>query len=152
MKIKYLFLFLAVTSGFIIGQQVRNNNSGIEIKDAWIRASAQGSNTALFFEVMNNSNKPDTLFSAESKIAEVVEIHETYKRENDMMGMRRVNFVVIPPKSAVKFQPRDLHVMLIELKNDLRINDNCEVVLKFKNAGKVKIDAVARDMQMMMNK
>lgn len=152
MKMKYYLCFLLVISSVIAAQQNKTQATKIEVKDAWIRTSAQGSNSALFFEVVNNSDNPDTLLSAESNLAEVVEVHETFKRENDMMGMRKVNFVVIPPKSTVKFKPRDLHVMLIKLKKDLKQNEKGDATLLFKGAGKIKLNAVVRDMQMMMNK
>lgn len=151
MKIKISIYLLLLLSGVIAAQQNKNQVTKMEVKEAWIRTSAQGSNTALFFEVVNNSEKPDTLLSAESNIAEVVEVHETFKRENDMMGMRKVNFVVIPPKSTVKFKPRDLHVMLIKLKKDMKLNDKGEATLVFKNAGKIKVEAVVREMPRMNN-
>ncbi|MDQ7816487.1 MAG: copper chaperone PCu(A)C [Melioribacteraceae bacterium] len=140
-----LILFL-VAASINFAQQ-----TAIRINDPWIRPSAEESNTALFFEVVNNSDKPDTLFKAESDLAEVVEVHETYKRENDMMGMRRVKFVVIPPKSMVKFKPRDLHVMLIKLKKDMKENDKGVAILIFKNAGRIKLEAVVRNMPRMNN-
>ncbi len=149
MKIGF-FLFLFALP--ILGQNAEKNKSGVFINDAWIRVAASGSNTALFFEVVNNSGKPDTLFNAESSLSEVVEVHETFKRENDMMGMRKVKFVVIPPKSSVKFKPRDLHVMLIKLKKDLKPGDKGEAILIFKNSGRIKVEAVVRDMQSIMNK
>lgn len=149
MKIRLILFLFAVP---LLAQTAEINKSGVLINDAWIRVAASGSNTALFFEVINKSDKPDTLLSAESNLSEVVEVHETFKRENDMMGMRKVKFVVIPPKSSVKFKPRDLHVMLIKLKKDLKAGDKGEATLIFKNSGKVKVEAMVRDMQTMMNK
>lgn len=145
-KLYAVFLILIVTTGFSFGQL-----PAIKINDPWIRVSAEGSNTALFFEIVNNSEKPDTLLDAESDLSEIVEVHETFKRENDMMGMRRVKFVVIPPKSSVIFKPRDLHVMLIKLKKDLKENDTGNVALIFKNAGKIKLEAEVRNMQRINN-
>lgn len=151
MKVKIFILLLIVAPFFNFAQHVKIHNSSLSIKNAWMRTSAQGSNSALFFEIVNNSEKPDTLLSAESNMAEVVEVHETFKRENDMVGMRKVSSVVIPPKSIVKFKPRDLHVMLIKLKRDLKLNEEGETTLIFKKAGKIKVEAVVRDMQMISN-
>jgi copper(I)-binding protein len=148
MQIKSIFLFLFLASGLNFAQHNNNRNFGVTINNAWIRTSAMGSNTALFFEVVNSSDKPDTLFSAESNLAKAVEVHETFKRENDMMGMRKVKFVVIPPNSTIKFKPRDLHVMLINLNKDMKLNDKGEVTLVFKTAGKIKVNALVSDMQM----
>lgn len=139
-------IFILLVSTFIFAQ----NKSTITIKDPWIRINAKGANSALFFVAENNSDKPDTLVSAKFDGAEVVELHETYKKSDDMMGMRAVKFVAIPAKGSVSFKPRDLHIMLIGLKDDLKLNDKHEITLKFKNAGDVKIKAVVRDMQRMM--
>jgi hypothetical protein len=151
MKLKFIICLSIIGLVGVCAQETLKPKTKVQINDPWIRVSAEGSNTALFFEVVNNSDKPDTLLNAESDLSEVVEVHETFKRENDMMGMRRVKFVVIPPKSSVKFKPRDLHVMLIKLKKDLKENDKGEAMLIFKNAGRIKLDAVVRNMSRMNN-
>lgn len=151
MKLKFIVCLGLIGMVGVYAQEKQKPKSKIQINDPWIRVSAEGSNTALFFEVINNSDKPDTLLAAESDLSEVVEVHETFKQENDMMGMRRVKFVVIPPKSSVKFKPRDLHVMLVKLKKDLKENDKGEAVLIFKNSGRIKFSAVVRNMPRMNN-
>jgi copper(I)-binding protein len=121
----------------------------IKITDAWIRPGAAGMNTAFFFNVTNSSDMPDTLVAAESGIAEIVEIHETYEKGDDMMGMRSVEEVVIPANSTFEFKPMHHHVMLIKVINDLKIDDEATVNLKFKNTGDIKITAKAIDMKTM---
>lgn len=142
---KYIksFFILSIISLQVYGQ------SKIEIKNAWVRPSAEGSNTALFFILENNGDKPDTLLSAESGVADIVEVHETYKKDNDKMGMREVKLVAVPAKSKVELKPRGLHVMLIDLQKDLRIGDKVEATIKLKHAGKIKINAIVKDMPAM---
>jgi hypothetical protein len=146
MKMKLLITLLVVASLCVIAEPPQNKKHEIEVKNPWIRISAKGSNTALFFDVVNKSDKPDTLLNAESDLAELVEVHETFKKENDMMGMRKVKFVIIPPNSTVKFKPRDLHVMLINLKNDLKSGDKGKATLHFKKSGKHSFEAIVREM------
>ncbi len=142
---KYIksFFILSIISLQAYGQ------SKIEINNAWVRPSAEGSNTALFFILENKGNKPDTLLSAEAGVADIVEVHETYKKDNDKMGMREVKFVAVPAKSKVELKPRGLHVMLIDLQKDLRIGDEIEAALNLKHAGKIKVKAVVKDMPAM---
>ena len=116
------------------------------VVDPWIRMSAAESNTALFFKVVNNTAENDTLYGAASGLAKKVEVHETYMKENDMMGMRHVENVVIPAGETVVFQPRDLHVMLMKLNNDLVIGDSGEVTLMFKKAGEIKVTGIVKEM------
>jgi copper(I)-binding protein len=141
--------FLTFFSLLIIINTVNAQQSNIKIIDAWVRPSAEGSNTALFFILENNGDKPDTLLSAESSVADIVEIHETYKKDNDKMGMREVKFVAVPAKSKVELKPRGLHVMLIDLQKDLRIGDKVEATIKLIHAGKIKINAIVKDMPAM---
>ena len=142
MKVKlFLTIILIAVSvnGFLKAQ------SKIEIKKAWLRPAAKEMNSALFFEIMNNGSRPDTLFQADSKISDDVMIHESYKTGNDMMGMRMLKFIAAPPHSLVKFKPGGLHVMVMNLKEDLKIGQTKEFTLKFRKAGKIKVKATVRD-------
>ncbi len=140
---KLVFYFVV----FMIFQtQILPLEKKLVIDNPWLRPAASGANTALFFDVINKGDKPDTLIAVKFGFSEVVELHETYKKSEDVMGMRSVKSVTIPPKTTVKFKPRDLHIMLISLKKDLRIDEFYEVVLVFKNAGELKVKAMVRDM------
>lgn len=142
MKIKTVLLLL-IFSGLAFSQ------TKIEIKNAWVRPAAKDANSALFFTIVNNGTKADTLFAAESKLADIVAIHETFKRDNDRMGMREVNFVPVPAKSKVEFKPGSFHVMLVDVQKDFRIGDPFNAVLKFKHAGNIKVNAVVQDVPAM---
>ncbi len=122
----------------------------IEIANPWIRVAPKGANTALFFEIQNNQLIPDTLFAAESDLAKLVEVHETFRAENNMMGMRHVDSVVIGSKERVIFKPRDLHVMLIRLEQDLKLGDSGIITLKFKSAGDVTVKGTVKEMTSQM--
>lgn len=121
----------------------------LSIEDPWMRPANSGTNTALFFKIVNGTDKPDTLYGAESNLAEIVEVHETYQKGADVMGMRHVDMVEIPAGAIVEFKPRDLHVMLIRSVKDLAIADSGEVDLLFKEAGRVKVKAIVQDMPAM---
>ena len=131
----------------IVEETVQSKDLSIE--DPWIRPANSGTNTALFFKVVNGTDKPDTLYGAESNLAEIVEVHETYQKGADMMGMRHVDMVEIPAGEELEFKPRDLHIMLIRLFDDLAVADSGEVNLLFKGAGQIKVKAVVRDMPAM---
>ncbi len=140
---KKIFVVLALFAITLTAQ------TKIEIKDAWIRPGASKANTALFFEVHNNTSKGDTLLMVKADLSEIVELHETYKKSEDVMGMRAVKIVSIPANSVVKFKPRDLHIMLIGLYKDVKIGESHNVTLVFKFAKDVKVKAVVRDMPKM---
>lgn len=122
--------------------------SELTIENPWIRPGTLNRNTALFLVINNQTDLPDTLFDVESDAAQVVEVHESYKTENDMMGMRHIEFLEIPANSKVELKPMSYHVMLIGLNEDLVPGMEKSFVLKFKNTGEVNISAVVKEMMM----
>jgi hypothetical protein len=134
-----LFLILIIICSFVDAQ------SKIEIKDAWVRPAAKHANSALYFTINNNGEVPDILVGAKSKSADLTEIHETFKREGNQMGMRAVKFIAIPAKSVVELKPGGFHVMLLDLKKDFRMGNLITTILHFKHAGTRKVNAVVKD-------
>ncbi|MEJ2617221.1 MAG: copper chaperone PCu(A)C, partial [Ignavibacteriaceae bacterium] len=98
-----LLIIITLASVFI------SNGNKVEVKDAWLRTGAEGLNTALYFKIENNSEKPDTLYKVSSDIAQHVMMHETYKKDG-MMGMRGIKDIIVKPDSSVEFKPGGYHV------------------------------------------
>ena len=115
----------------------------IKIKDPWMRPSSEKMATALYFVIENSSESADTLYQVDSDLAEKVEIHETYS-EGDMMGMRKVDFIIIKGSSSFELKPGAHHIMLMKLKKNINDGDKGEFVLYFKIAGEIKITATAK--------
>lgn len=109
------------------------------ISKPWMRPGATNRNTAAFMHITNNTDADDTLFSVQSDLAKVVELHETYEKGNDMMGMRHVDFIVIPSKSTVELKPGSFHVMLIGLNKDLLQGNKGTLIANFKKSGKIEL-------------
>ncbi len=142
--IALIFTFNLIT----LAQQPKSQNSGIQIQKGWARPAVKYSNSALYFVIENRGNKIDTLIGAQSKVAEETEVHESFKKDNDRMGMRPAGKIAIKPKSEFEFKPGGFHVMLLGVLKDLNIGDKIEAVLLFKYAGKIKVKAEVLDMPM----
>lgn len=123
---------------------------GIEIRDAWARASTQGMNSAVYFVIQNHNAGADELIGAVSDAADAVEVHES-KMEGDVMMMNRVEAVALEPSAKVEFKPGGYHVMLIRLKQDLKAGDEIEVTLQFRDAEDITIKVPVKDAGGMQN-
>jgi hypothetical protein len=117
----------------------------IEIENYWMRPAAKSGNTAVYADVVNNSSKPDTLVGVATKLSNVAQVHETFKKENDVMGMRHIDFVEIGSNSTLQLKPGGYHLMLIKLKQDLMVGDKGKVTLVFKRAGKITIEPEVKE-------
>jgi periplasmic copper chaperone A len=116
----------------------------IQVKDAWIRPADTGMNSALYFKIVNESDKADTLYKVTFEDAGMVMMHESYKN-GDMMGMKMVKDIVVKPHSTFELKPGGFHVMLMMLKKDLKKDDEKSFELYFKSGKKLKEKAVVKD-------
>jgi copper(I)-binding protein len=82
--------------------------------------------TGAFMQI--TSRQGGRLVSASSPVAGVVEIHEM-SMDGDVMRMRAVPGVDLPAGKAVELKPGGYHVMLMELKQQLKPGDSVPVTL-----------------------
>jgi copper(I)-binding protein len=62
-----------------------------------------------------------------------------------MMGMKEVDQIDIPAGETVTLEPGGYHIMLIDLAKPIESGDTVPVTLDFEKAGKIEVDATARE-------
>jgi copper(I)-binding protein len=103
------------------------------VKDPWVRGTVAGQKaTGMFGQVTSASG--GTLVSAMSPVAGVVEIHEMVM-DGNVMKMRAVTAIDLPAGKAVDLKPGGYHVMLMDLKQDLKPGQSVPVTLIIEGAG-----------------
>jgi copper(I)-binding protein len=110
----------------------------VSVTAPWTRAAGAGGNGAGFMAIRNTGSTPDRLLEARAAIARTVELH-THIRDGDVMRMRPVQAIDLPPGQTVTLQPGGLHVMLIGLNAPLRQGEEIPVTLVFERAGTVQV-------------
>jgi periplasmic copper chaperone A len=99
----------------------------VTVKDAWVRATvAQQKATGAFMQL--ESKQDAKLVSAQSPVAGVVEVHEM-AMEGGVMKMRAVPNLALPAGKAVELKPGGYHVMLMDLKGQVKDGDTVPVTL-----------------------
>ena len=116
----------------------------IEIHEAWARPVAQGNTAAAYFSLHNHTQNDDELMSVSSTIANAVEIHKS-KMENNVMTMNMVSSVPLKAGDELIFEPGGLHIMLIGVKQELKVGDEFELVLKFKNHADITVNVKVQE-------
>ena len=117
----------------------------IKVKDPWARSSPMvAGNGAVYMQLMNEGDSDDILLSAETDVAEVVELHET-KMEGEVMKMQPVSKIEVPAGGSTTLKPGGLHVMLINLKQELVPGEKITLTLNFEKSGPMTIEAEIRE-------
>ena len=136
---KRTLVLIAVLAAF--GAQAQTT-----VKDPWIRGTvAQQKATGMFAQVTSTSG--GKLVAASSPAAGVVEIHEM-AMDGNVMKMRAVPGIDLPAGKTVDLKPGRYHVMLMDLKRELKAGETVPVTLVIEGADKkretVEVKATVR--------
>lgn len=120
----------------------------IEIKAPWIRGTVSGQKaTGAFMEVTSKAGV--TLVGASSPVAGVTEIHEM-KMDGGVMKMRAIPRLDVSADKPLSLAPGGYHVMLMDLKQQLKKGDSVPLTLQIEGKDKkvesVEIKAEVRDL------
>lgn len=121
----------------------------VTVKDPWVRATVpQQKATGAFMQL--TAAQDSRLMAASSPVAGVVEIHEMFM-DNNVMKMREVTGgLVLPSGKTIELKPGGYHVMLMDLKGQVKDGELVPMRLVFEGKdGKkqtVDVKAAARPM------
>jgi periplasmic copper chaperone A len=101
----------------------------IAVSGAWARATVPGQHgTGAFMTLV--APEGARLTGAASAVAGVVEIHEM-TMEGNVMKMRAISGLDLPPGRSVPLAPGGYHVMLMDLKRPLKVGEKIRIELQF---------------------
>ena len=120
----------------------------ITVKEPWVRATVAAQKaTGAFMQISSAADAK--LVEAKSPAAGTVEIHEM-KMDNNVMKMRAVPEVALPAGKTVELKPGGYHVMMMDLKAQVKEGDTVPLTLVFEGKDKkretVEIKAVAKSL------
>ncbi|MCB8746752.1 copper chaperone PCu(A)C [Rhodoferax sp. U2-2l] len=103
----------------------------VTIHAPWVRGTVPMQQASGAFMQLS-ADKSTRLVAAQSPVAKVVEIHEMVM-DNNVMKMRQVPGLDIVPGSTLDLKPGGFHIMLIELKQQLKGGDVVPITLVFED-------------------
>ena len=114
---------------------------GITISQPWARATAGRAPTAgAYITLRNDGSTADRLLGARTSAAARADMH-IQQMDGDIMRMRPVDAIELPPGASVAMGPGGLHIMLVDLKAPLKAGDRLPLTLRFEKAGEVTVEA-----------
>ena len=101
------------------------------------------STSAAYMTIANGGSTPDRLIGAASDVAAAIELHTTEVKDN-VARMQQVQGIDIPANGEVQLKPGGFHIMLINVRRDLKPGDTITLTLTFAQAGKVEVAVQVR--------
>jgi periplasmic copper chaperone A len=118
----------------LIALPVMSAFAQITVNDPWVRATVpQQKATGAFMRLV--AKQDVRLVEARSPVASVVEIHEM-TMENNIMRMRVISGLELPAGKTVELKPGGYHMMLLDLKQQIKEGDVVPVTLVIEDKDK----------------
>ena len=135
--------FLAILAGSLMSVSAF---AQVTVSDPWIRATVPAQKvTGAFMRVQ--SVAPARLVGVQTEVAGRAELHEM-AMEGQTMRMRRVDAIELPAGKPVDLASGGYHIMLMDLKRQVKEGESVELTLRVEDAaGKrqdVKVKAPVR--------
>lgn len=99
----------------------------VTITDPWVRGTVAEQKVTGAFMTLTAPNE-SRLVEVRSPVAGTVEIHEM-KMDGNVMRMRPIRALELPPGKPVELRPGGYHVMLMDLKKPLNAGDTVPLTL-----------------------
>ncbi|MBC3919262.1 copper chaperone PCu(A)C [Undibacterium sp. CY18W] len=136
-----LAVLAALFSGLITSVQAQ-----VTVKEAWARATVvQQKASGAFMQI--SSVKDAKLVEVRSPTAGIAEMHKMEMSDN-IMKMRQVDSIDLPAGKTVELKPGGFHIMLMDLKNQIKDGDIVPLVLvvegKDKKRETLEVKAIAK--------
>ena len=111
-------------------------NNRVAVIDSWARASVPGQSVGAAYMTFISADD-STFVRAETPIASSVEIH-SMTMDNGVMKMRMLPELPLKAGKEEKLAPGGFHLMLFDLKKQLKAGEQLELKLTFRDAsGKI---------------
>lgn len=111
-------------------------NNRVAVIDSWARASVPGQSVGAAYMTLISADD-STFVRAETPIASSVEIH-SMTMDNGVMKMRMLPELPLKAGKEEKLAPGGFHLMLFDLKKQLKAGEQLELKLTFRDtSGKI---------------
>ena len=139
---KKLFSALLLATAFVTSSAMAGDDEvkigSLKIEDAKARATVPAQKMSGGFMKIENKGGADKLLAASSSVSKTMELH-TMSMEGNVMKMREIKGIDIPANGKVELKSGGLHLMFIDLKEQLKPGSTIKVKLKFEKAGEVEV-------------
>ncbi|MEM9433619.1 MAG: copper chaperone PCu(A)C [Pseudomonadota bacterium] len=113
----------------------------LEIKHPWSRASTGLSRPGVaYLEISNSGTSAVELVGVKTSLAGMTMLHKTETDANGVARMSHADDIVIEPGATVVLEPGGLHVMLMNLKDNLIEGENYPATLVFSDGQEISVD------------
>ncbi len=115
----------------------------LSVSDVWAYPIDIGGEGGIFMTITNGTGQADRLLEARTDKAMMVQLH-TMVMEGGSMKMQQIPEIPIAAGGQVVLKPKDLHVMMMQLKTSIQEGEKFPLTLRFEKAGEKTVEVTVR--------
>ena len=112
---------------------------GVQTKDGWIRWLPPSLPAGGYVILRNTDYKPLLLLGAESAACVNIMLHAT--RNKDISEIINMDKVTIPAHGTIAFRPSGYHIMLMQVKKQVKPGDIVPLTLQFEGGDELTVNS-----------
>jgi hypothetical protein len=116
----------------VAGMALAQPAAPVKVDRPWLRPSVQGQAATGAYMTLT-ATEPLTLLGASTPAAGSVELHHM-QMEGDIMRMRPVDTLPLPPNQPVQLAPGGFHLMVMQPKTPFRVGTSMPLTLRLRDA------------------
>jgi periplasmic copper chaperone A len=116
----------------------------VQAKDAWIRWLPASLPAGGYVILRNTGDKPVVLVGAKSAAFGNIILHET-RNKDAVSEMVNVDKVTIPAHGTIAFSPGGYHIMLMQVKKQVKPGDIVPITLQFEGGDELTVNFEVRN-------
>jgi copper(I)-binding protein len=116
------------------------SQAGIEVFDPFAHTAGAGETTAAYMIIKNSGSEADVLLNATCDEATMVQVMESMMMAGDVMSMGDVPGIDLPAGKSVELRSGSYHIMLMDMKQELKADSTINLTLEFAKAGKIVLN------------
>jgi periplasmic copper chaperone A len=133
----------AVLAFLLFAPPALAQGAGVEVKNAWARATPAGAQTGAAYVTLQSS-AGDRLTAASTPAAQAAQLH-TMSMQGGVMKMRQVDGIDLPAGQSVTLKPGGYHIMLMGLAQPLKAGQSFPLTLTFAKAGSQTVNVTVQN-------
>jgi copper(I)-binding protein len=138
---------VSLAFALLFGAGAAHADGKFGVFDAWIRSAPPGATMLAGYATLKNTgDAPLSVLTAQSDAFRMTSLHETIVA-NDVVKMRDVHRLVIPPGGEIRMEPGGRHLMMMQPRHEIVVGDKVEVVFLLLDGTRVQtyFNVVAAD-------
>ncbi|AHJ62684.1 putative exported protein [Granulibacter bethesdensis] len=139
-RLQYCVLSLVAIGGCVLGPVPAQAEPPL-VSEVWARPSMGAERPGVAYLTIRGRGEGDRVVSFSTPVASSAELHRT-TMEHGIMHMDTASGLDIPANGTVRLAPGGYHIMLMGLKQGLKVGDHFPLTLTFQHAGAQTVDAV----------